>query len=64
MKKLENVDHSLPHVNNWQTRERKKELRKKREGHAFIHGYSTHHKSCDGAQIVLNPLVVIIEAIN
>jgi hypothetical protein len=66
MKRLENIDHNLPHVETRQTREAK--TRKKRGDQACIWGYSSHPEQCnlehDVVQMALDSLVAIIEAIN
>ena len=66
MKILENIDTNLPLMETRQTREAK--IRKKRGDQACIWGYSSHPKQCDlehdVAQMALDPLAAIIEAIN
>ncbi len=65
MKRLENIDHNLPHVETQETREGKS--RKKRGDQACIWGYSSHPEQCDldhnVAEMALDPLAAIIEAI-
>ncbi len=65
MKRLENIDHNLPHVDSREKREAK--IRKRRGDQACIHGYSSHPENCDlehdVAQMALDPLAAIIEAI-
>jgi hypothetical protein len=66
MKRLENIDHNLPHVETRQAREAK--IRKKRGDQAYIWGYSSHPEQCDLehdiAQMALDPLAAIIKAIS
>jgi hypothetical protein len=65
LKRLENMDHNLPHVEKRQTRESK--IRKKRGEQACFHGYSSQPElydlKHDVAQMALDPLQGIIEAI-
>ncbi len=66
MKRLKNIDHNLLQVETRQTREAK--TRKKRGDQACIWGYSSHPEQYDlehdVAQMALDPLAAIIEAIN
>jgi hypothetical protein len=64
-KRLENIDHNLPHVDNRQTRETK--IWKKRGDQAWVQGCSTEPEKYDlehdVAQIVLDSLQANIDAI-
>jgi hypothetical protein len=65
MRMLENIDHNLPHMDSCETREAKS--MKKEGDQACIWGYSSHSERCDlehdVAQMILDPLAAIIEAI-
>ena len=67
MKKLEEIDHNLPHAETHQTGVSKLKIWKKRGYQGCIHGYSTHPECCDlehyVALIVLDTLKALIEAI-
>jgi hypothetical protein len=66
MKRLENNDHNLPHMESREKREAKS--RKSRGDQACMWGYSSHPENCnlehDVAQMASDPLAAIIDAIN